>query len=171
MNKKHEKEELNFWDTSAKISENPMGQEAIVHANMLNSKVCALLTHVTVMIAIATFFLNYNFEHDIYDKKLVFDVNMTIMADVVLYLAITLLCMRGIWATNKNSYKNCCSINEAINKRLANISRRKAVYLYALWLTILTTIMFVLSLTAKYMVITWPQLVSDIYRIMGMAAI
>ena len=145
-----------YWTASASMSATAIGKEALDHAIMLSTKVCALLTHVTLMMAVSTWFLSFSFgkKPESYNTALIEAVNATIFMEIILYLITTLLCLRAIWVTAEFVYNKLLPVEDAVNIRCLNILKRQRYYLIAMWITVGNSLFFLASLIVKYIIIS-----------------
>ncbi len=157
-----------YWEISRLISSDVDGCEANRHADFLNTKVGALLTHVSLMVVISTWFLTYGRpSYGIEGPPLspcviryVWWVNVSLVFEVVFYIVITFLCLSAIWITHPRMYNSINTesiadetIKNAVQLFLREVAYRKFYYRIAIWSTFVTSVVFIVSIIIKFILL------------------
>ncbi|CAL4869704.1 hypothetical protein MMA231_03996 (plasmid) [Asticcacaulis sp. MM231] len=127
---------LEYTRITVEISATEMGQAAIRGAEGLNDKTSALLSHVSIMVAISSLLL-FQFGHS--DEK--YDV--LLLFELLAYLFICMLCLSAIWASSAASYKSKKFTH--LENLIVITTRRRKRYQLALYLTSGVTAVLILS--------------------------
>lgn len=142
MNSENEKR---YWEIIVELDSSSLGRCASQHADALNSKVSALLTHVSVMVAVSTgFFLALKLNP-------LGLVDFIMAFEIAIYLVVTLLCLRVLWITSYNywTFDSFSASDVPVDRFLAIVSVRKSIYIASLNLTLITTVVFLFTLIVK----------------------
>lgn len=132
-------EELRYIKARRDLEADPDASISYKISELILSKTTALLTHVSIMIAISTALFNYYKEKS---SELWF-IRYLFMIEIVGYIFITLLCLRALFQTEWNCAFN--NFGTLKSYHLINQRRRRLYYMIALRLTFLFT--FLLGLT------------------------
>jgi hypothetical protein len=132
-----------YWDMSARVGKHPVGGEALEHSNLLNTKVSALLGHVSLMVVTSTVFL---VNPGIQTKSW---INIALIVEVTFYITIALLCLLAIWITRPPTYKGIDDLEAAVAKFAAAVHFRKTCYYLALNGSFAVTAFFIPSFIYK----------------------
>ena len=146
-----------YWKIHTHISNDKSdeGRELLEHSGYVNSKSSSLFTHVSIMIAVSTWAL----EH-VSDKKHIIlpvqYIDIILGVDVVLYVIITFLCLRGVWVTHGRTFKGVDekNLDDAYDIFRDIVTSRKNTFYAALLMTLGATALFMLSFIAKFMIDT-----------------
>lgn len=90
-----------YFERLVSVAQTPEGAEAMHHADALNSKISALLTHVSLMIAISTGFFIWTAS----PRANLGAIGVSLFAEIVGYVLISALCLRGIWITGYRTFQ------------------------------------------------------------------
>ena len=131
MMKYRERIIYNNFSLLGKAKESNAGSAAYYIMDVIDSKTSSLLTHVSIMIDICGF-LYPNNNGALY--------RILILADILTYLLIALICLRTIFVVSYK--KQGCTVNNIIISVCIEASRRRFYYKIALLLTITATMFF-----------------------------
>ena len=153
-----------FTEISAEIAASEQGVSAIRGAESLNQKTSALLTHVSIMMAVITTFLGTS-GHGAGQK-----LDVLLVTEMVAYLLICMICLRTIWVSSSSSYR---ASDEGrgishIDRLILITAGRRRVYRWALIGTMLITLAFVGELLYYAMgntPVTWDVLWAGIQQL------
>jgi len=98
-----------YWKLSASIGKDGVGAKALRHSDFLNAKVAALLTHVSLMVVTTLWFLTYTKAVDdtnLHTARIATLVNMSLGIELLVYIVITVLCLRAIWVTSPSTFSS-----------------------------------------------------------------
>ncbi len=123
-----------YTSISAEIAANDLGERVIRGAEGLNQKTSALLTHVSIMVAVAMVFL-FNGGRD---RTGAFDVFL--VTEIYAYLFICIVCLTTIWTSSNSTYKRS-KLNH-VDRLIQVTTWRRKRFKIALILTIVVTIAF-----------------------------
>jgi len=112
------------------------GRSMFYILDVIDQKTSSLLTHVSVMVGVVSFLFgrhNSGLYHYIY------------LAELVVYLIVTLGCLRAIFITNERSEQSHDAA-ELLEANINETDRRRRIYILSLDVTIKTTFVLVLTL-------------------------
>jgi hypothetical protein len=132
-----------YFERVASISETPAGEESKRHADVLNTKISALLTHVSLMIAVSAVFFDWASKPT---GHLPF-LEWMLLAEIVAYVLISLLCLRGIWITGYSSFLEHKGDPTEVFFKI--VGARRTVYYIAISSTIFVTVAFLATLIGE----------------------
>jgi len=151
-----------YWKISTAVGLDDDGAEALKHSDYLNGKVGALLAHVSLMAVTTTWFLTYTKPVELSSQKIAVAsiTNISLAAELFVYIIITMLCLRAIWVTRPSTFYDIIKNNKtvfseteqkhAVDIFLHEVTLRKSCFIIALRLTVLTSVAFILSFVAKF---------------------
>jgi hypothetical protein len=144
-----------YWKIHTHISKSDEGRELLEHSGYVNSKSSSLFTHVSIMIAVSTWAL----EHSSDKRHIILPVNyinFVLGIDVVMYIIITFLCLRGVWVTHAKTFKSIDdkNLDDALVVFRNIMTSRKNTFYAALLMTWGATALFMLSFIAKFLINT-----------------
>lgn len=113
-----------------------VGSEALYYMGAIDTKTSALLAHLSMMIAAVSFF--YSQATDGTAAKTFYGV------EIVLYLATTLWCLRGIFILRPKA-SPVLPVEQLIELRIREVDSRLRSYGAAMAATITTTLVFMLT--------------------------
>ncbi len=133
---KADENEIRYVTTVAEIAEHPLGPQTMRLGDVLNAKTSALLTHVSIMIAVSTAMLFFSRGPEaIVTSRL-------LLIEIALYASISLLCIYTVRITGPNSFKS--RNGDAVFELVSIVRRRRNTYNVALMLTVLATISLIM---------------------------
>ena len=136
----------NYFAVIRRIRSDAVGESVLRTADILNTKVSALLQHVSIMTAISFAMLIWSRGSDA--RLDVFDLIM--IFEVCGYVVITLLCLRGIWVTDYRSFEG--AMRHETERLVAIILNRRATYRAAVIGTFAITLCFMATFVGKLVV-------------------
>ena len=136
-----------YWAISKDLGYDPEAMDVRRHSDTLNAKVSSLLTHVSIMIAISSAFF-VHFVSQSGSSASDYDL----MAEILVYMLSTLLCLSAIPITKSASFKNDGGKHLERFQRL--VTQRKSRYRLALALTIGDTVIFMGSIYLRMIGVT-----------------
>lgn len=122
------------------LTDNDLGAQIVEVACILNSKTSALLTHVSIMIAVAIALFSYFSS----SKSASLVVDIVLISEIVAYLVISLFCLFSI--TMSGGGEGELSLDKLIQRRSRILSSRRRNYKIALYGTIIATYVLVSTL-------------------------
>jgi hypothetical protein len=130
---------------------NEIGAVVARSAGILNSKISALLTHVSIMIAIVTIIGSSPIRLELTNSVSALPVSFIIFMKIELaaYVLASLLCVVGIWTT---SPRNFCDDKDATIKIIKIVRTRRRCFILALWITVVSTGGLIIALLLE-----WPE--------------
>jgi hypothetical protein len=83
-------------------------------------------------------------------------INFVLSGDIVLYIIITFLCLRGVWVTHRRTFKGIAdeNLDDALAIFRDIVTSRKNTFYAALLMTWGATALFMLSFIAKFILNT-----------------
>lgn len=146
-----------YWAIHTHISSDKSneGRELMEHSSYVNAKSSSLFTHVSIMMVVAMWALEHRSDrqHEILPESY---INFVLSADVVLYIIITFLCLRGVWVTHRRTFKGIGAENldDALGVFRDIVTSRKNTFYAALLMTWAATALFMVSFIAKFILNT-----------------
>jgi hypothetical protein len=139
------KDEKAFYAKTKCMYDHHEGKEAMRHADVINSRIGALLAHVSVMIAVAIVTFS-----QIYIKETKLDVfDDLIIADIIGYVCTTLACLLGLAVVSNYDFRNCKSDQDIVDTYILAVSKRRQWYRCAYHATWILTVIFMISIMVK----------------------
>lgn len=139
--------EKEYYSLVADVDGTPHGPILSRTSDSLNSKISGLLSHISIMIAILSFFLS-----QMGDFKRIDFFTFAITIEIIFYLCFTVGCLRGLFITSPRSLLE--KGKESTNHIIMIIRRRRRIYLLSLKGTIIVTIAFLITLAEKVFIHT-----------------
>jgi len=148
--------ERKYYKTVLPIANTEYGKQVMRNADVLNSKISALLTHVSIMIAILMIFYNSaNVSEANLDTKITamtIDAAKSLMiVETCMYIVASLFCVLGIWITGPSSFLG--HEDNPTDRLIDIIGRRRKCFIIALWITIFVTVTFLVTLLIELLLI------------------
>ncbi len=133
-------EELQYINKVAEVEASPLGALTFRLADGLNSKAAALLTHVSIMIAVSSvlfsFSLNASLKRDVPPI-----VAALLLCEIVTYSFTSLLCLYAVQMTGPGSFR--AEDGRPVDRLLLIVRRRRKAYRVALTITIVATLVLI----------------------------
>lgn len=130
-------------DYITKVTEletSPVGRMMFRLADGLNSKAAALLTHVSIMIAVSSVLFSYSlgpaFKRDVPPF-----VSILLLFEIVTYSLTSLLCLYAVQMTGPGTFRR--GNGKALERMVVIVRRRRKAYRAALTITIIATLVLI----------------------------
>lgn len=134
------KKERIYLEHRKMLADDGLGAQIVEVAGVLNSKTSALLTHVSIMIAVTIALFSYFSS----DKSPSIIVDIILISEIVAYLMISLFCLFSI--TMSGGGEGNLSLEKLILRRSHILTYRRRNYKIALYTTIIATYVLIATL-------------------------
>lgn len=133
-------EERHYITKVAEVEASPLGALMFRLADGLNSKAAALLTHVSVMIAVSSVLFSYSlgpaFKRDVPPF-----VSVLLLCEIVTYSITSLLCLYAVQMTGPGTFRR--DDVRPLDRLVVIVRRRRKAYRAALTITIAATLVLI----------------------------
>ncbi len=136
-------EEINYLKNRKALVDDPLGALIVEVAAILNGKTSALLTHVSIMIAVSTVFFVFVASRSNSSRLMA----TILIIEIVTYLILSMLCLMCVTMSGWNELE--LSPKELIQKRAHLLKIRRMSYRTALYGTMTATVMLIVTLIAE----------------------
>ncbi len=130
-----------YFVAIASLEDNPRVRQILRHLDILNTKAAALLTHISLMIAVTAFIFYF-----LYDGAALDIFGTVILVEMVLYILLTIPALAPLYVTNFYSIKGDLGTEELA---LRFYSRRRNTFYLAYFGCIGLTLIFGLTVGSK----------------------
>jgi hypothetical protein len=133
-------EELRYIDKVAEVEASPLGAETLRIAEGMNAKAAALLTHVSIMIAVSSVLFSYSLNDSIKHTMPPL-VGVLLLSEIVTYSFTSLLCLYAVQMMGPASFHS--EDKRPVDRLLLIVRRRRRAYRTALFITIAATLVLI----------------------------
>ena len=133
-------DELHYIDRVAEIESSRLGAQTFRMADRLNSKAAALLTHVSIMIAVSSVLFSFSLNTPtLRDVPPI--IGALLLCEIVTYSLTSLLCLYAVQMTGPSSFR--AEDKRPLDRLLLIVRRRRKAYRVALAITIAATLVLI----------------------------
>lgn len=134
------KDEQQYITKVAEVEASPLGALMFRLADGLNSKAAALLTHVSIMIAVSSVLFSYSLSPS-FKRDLPPFVSDLLLCEIVIYSLTSLLCLYAVQMTGPGTFH--ADKGRPLDRLLIIVRRRRKAYRAALTITIAATLVLI----------------------------
>lgn len=143
MRSNSQNEETAYLEHRSLLIEDSLGAQVVEVASILNGKTSALLTHVSIVIAVSTGFLIF-----LASKTSSSRITVAILIlEVVVYLVLSLFCLMAITMSGWN--EEGLSTEELVRKRAHHLRTRRKSYRVAISGTMIATVVLIVTILVE----------------------
>lgn len=133
---KHLKKEFRHLEIVAEHRADKIGSAAFYTLDVIDGKTQSLLTHVSIMMAILAVIYS--------DGGVQGEIRLAILIELILYLAVTLGCLRAVFIVAPSRME--WTTSNMLEVRVRECARRRTAYRVSLFVTIAVTLAFLVTI-------------------------
>ena len=130
------KREFRHLEVIAEHRDGKIGSAAFYILDVIDGKTQSLLTHVSIMMAILAVIYS--------DGGVRGEIRLAILIELLVYLAVTLGCLRAVFIVTPSKTENATS--NMLETRVRECARRRTAYRISLFVTIAVTFAFLITI-------------------------
>jgi hypothetical protein len=140
MQQKNNEDIYLYLESISDMKASKIGDAASYYMDAIDSKTSSLLTHVSIMMAVLSVFYATMHQNSF--------VKSALLVELITYLIVTLGCLRGIFVFTPKDKQE--SLQKTIELRVNEVVLRLRAYKLSLYVTIITTIALIITLSCHF---------------------
>lgn len=137
------KRELHYYEVVSELGDTPVGEQLMRHIDVINLKAAAVLTHLSIMVAVSVGIFAFWFEKGAKDL-----ISFFMLCEILGYIGLTLFALIGAMITNPESFMRHGK-DSPLKHLIAIVRFRRISLLVSIYGTFFMTIVLIFTLSAK----------------------